>query len=222
MKNAGCRAQKAFIDSRLWTINCGLSAMCKLHFISNLNVIDLNLFLGLNNWRYSKFEVRTAQVRTARNITRRLVLQRFVAIIILFNFRLSCVKVRFVNSLRKIFNNRRILLSYSNFFFHFNIALVYRFTRTIKNGCPQEAGKNRWLKRHMYADVFFEVMVSNVVLNFPPLFPTQKKALESTNARLALVMKSGKFCLGYKQTLKSLRQGKAKLIIIASNTPQLR
>lgn len=50
----------------------------------------------------------------------------------------------------------------------------------------------------------------------------QKKALESTNARLALVMKSGKFCLGYKQTLKTLRQGKAKLIIIANNTPPLR
>lgn len=53
-------------------------------------------------------------------------------------------------------------------------------------------------------------------------FIFQKKALESTNARLALVMKSGKFCLGYKQTLKSLRQGKAKLIIIANNTPSLR
>jgi len=50
----------------------------------------------------------------------------------------------------------------------------------------------------------------------------QKKALESTNARLALVMKSGKYCLGYKQTLKSLRQGKAKLVIIANNTPPLR
>merc|ERR1712189_88868 len=33
---------------------------------------------------------------------------------------------------------------------------------------------------------------------------------------------SGKYCLGMKQTLKSLRQGKAKLIIIASNCPQLR
>lgn len=53
-------------------------------------------------------------------------------------------------------------------------------------------------------------------------FRLQKKALESTNARLALVMKSGKFCLGYKQTLKSMRQGKAKLIIIANNTPPLR
>src|SRR5512144_2152211 len=50
----------------------------------------------------------------------------------------------------------------------------------------------------------------------------QKKALESTNAKLALVMKSGKYCLGYKQTLKTLRQGKAKLVLIASNTPALR
>ncbi|EGI64597.1 60S ribosomal protein L30 [Acromyrmex echinatior] len=49
-----------------------------------------------------------------------------------------------------------------------------------------------------------------------------KKAQESINTRLALVMKSGKYVLGYKQTLKSLRQGKAKLVIIASNTPPLR
>ncbi|XP_046392933.1 60S ribosomal protein L30 [Ischnura elegans] len=50
----------------------------------------------------------------------------------------------------------------------------------------------------------------------------QKKAMESINSRLALVMKSGKYVLGLKQTLKSLRNGKAKLVIIASNTPQLR
>ncbi|XP_055327717.1 60S ribosomal protein L30-like [Paramacrobiotus metropolitanus] len=49
-----------------------------------------------------------------------------------------------------------------------------------------------------------------------------KKSAENINARLALVMKSGKFVLGYKQTLKTLRQGKAKLIIIANNTPALR
>merc|ERR1712244_73603 len=49
-----------------------------------------------------------------------------------------------------------------------------------------------------------------------------KKTVESINSRLALVMKSGKYCLGMKQTLKSLRQGKAKLVIIASNCPQLR
>jgi large subunit ribosomal protein L30e len=49
-----------------------------------------------------------------------------------------------------------------------------------------------------------------------------KKANESINSRLALVMKSGKYVLGYKQTLKTLRNGKSKLIIIASNTPPLR
>lgn len=59
-----------------------------------------------------------------------------------------------------------------------------------------------------------------VVFFFTWLF--QKKAIESINSRLALVMKSGKFCLGLRQTLKTLRQGKSKLVIIANNTPPLR
>uniref|UniRef100_A0A915E1Z7 Large ribosomal subunit protein eL30 n=1 Tax=Ditylenchus dipsaci TaxID=166011 RepID=A0A915E1Z7_9BILA len=49
----------------------------------------------------------------------------------------------------------------------------------------------------------------------------QKKSAENINARLAMVTKSGKYCLGYKQTLKTLRSGKAKLVIISSNTPTL-
>ncbi|CAL8579134.1 60S ribosomal protein L30 [Xanthoria parietina] len=55
--------------------------------------------------------------------------------------------------------------------------------------------------------------------------PTTKKAkktADNINSRLALVMKSGKVTLGYKSTLKSLRSGKAKLVIIAGNTPPLR
>lgn len=35
-------------------------------------------------------------------------------------------------------------------------------------------------------------------------------------------MKSGKYMLGYKTTVKSLRSGKSKLIIIANNCPALR
>lgn len=49
-----------------------------------------------------------------------------------------------------------------------------------------------------------------------------KKESNSLTSRLALVMKSGKVTLGYKSTLKSLRTGKAKLVIIAGNTPPLR
>ena len=49
-----------------------------------------------------------------------------------------------------------------------------------------------------------------------------KKDSNSLTSRLALVMKSGKVTLGYKSTLKSLRTGKAKLVIIAGNTPPLR
>ncbi|XP_005897233.1 large ribosomal subunit protein eL30 [Bos mutus] len=49
-----------------------------------------------------------------------------------------------------------------------------------------------------------------------------KKSLESINSRLQLVMKSGKYMLGYKQTLKMIRQGKAKLVILTNNCPALR
>ena len=50
----------------------------------------------------------------------------------------------------------------------------------------------------------------------------KKKAIESINSRLALVMKSGKYTLGYKTTLKTLRQGKSDLVIIANNCPALK
>uniref|UniRef100_A0A670IV09 Large ribosomal subunit protein eL30 n=1 Tax=Podarcis muralis TaxID=64176 RepID=A0A670IV09_PODMU len=49
-----------------------------------------------------------------------------------------------------------------------------------------------------------------------------KKSPESINSRLQLVMKSGKHVLGYKQTLKMIRQGKAELVILANNCPALR
>mmetsp|Transcript_36125 Transcript_36125/g.80398 ORF Transcript_36125/g.80398 Transcript_36125/m.80398 type:complete len:115 (+) Transcript_36125:86-430(+) len=49
-----------------------------------------------------------------------------------------------------------------------------------------------------------------------------KKSQENINSRLALVMKSGKFTLGYKTCLKTLRSGKAKLVIISNNCPPVR
>ncbi|XP_047400803.1 60S ribosomal protein L30-like [Sciurus carolinensis] len=49
-----------------------------------------------------------------------------------------------------------------------------------------------------------------------------KKSLESINSRIHLVMKSGKYALGYKQTLKMIREGKVKLVILANNCPALR
>ncbi|KFK39189.1 hypothetical protein AALP_AA3G211500, partial [Arabis alpina] len=42
-----------------------------------------------------------------------------------------------------------------------------------------------------------------------------KKSHEGINSRLALVMKSGKYTLGYKSVLKSLRSSKGKLILIS-------
>merc|ERR1712151_390758 len=49
-----------------------------------------------------------------------------------------------------------------------------------------------------------------------------KKNQDNINSRLQLVMKSGKYTLGYKTVLKSLRGGKSKLILISSNVPPLR
>lgn len=49
-----------------------------------------------------------------------------------------------------------------------------------------------------------------------------KKTTENVTARLALAIKSGSYSLGYKSTLKTLRTGKSKLVIISSNCPPLR
>jgi len=49
----------------------------------------------------------------------------------------------------------------------------------------------------------------------------QKKSQENINTRLQLVCKSGKYTLGHTSVLRSLRQGKAKAIIIANNCPAL-
>jgi len=56
----------------------------------------------------------------------------------------------------------------------------------------------------------------------PHLGRDQKRQQDSMNSRLKLVMKSGKAILGYKASLKALRRNKAKMILIASNCPNLR
>jgi len=48
------------------------------------------------------------------------------------------------------------------------------------------------------------------------------KSTESIPSRLALVVKSGKYTLGFKSALKQMRNGKAKLVLIAGNCPPLR
>eukprot|EP00941_MAST-03F_sp_MAST-3F-sp1_P004683 g4683.t1 len=50
----------------------------------------------------------------------------------------------------------------------------------------------------------------------------QQNATHSINSSLQLMCKSGKYCLGAKQTLKSLRSGKSKLVLISNNCPPLK
>lgn len=56
----------------------------------------------------------------------------------------------------------------------------------------------------------------------PAAKKSSKKAVESINGKIQLVMKSGKTSLGYKTTLKALRSSRAKMVLISSNTPALR
>ncbi|KAL9602080.1 MAG: hypothetical protein Q9219_002076 [cf. Caloplaca sp. 3 TL-2023] len=69
---------------------------------------------------------------------------------------------------------------------------------------------------------FSTFLLAGASATMAPTTKKAKKTADSINSRLALVMKSGKVTLGYKSTLKSLRSGKAKLVIIAGNTPPLR
>ena len=58
-----------------------------------------------------------------------------------------------------------------------------------------------------------------------PEVPKSKKKgkqNDGINNRLQIVMRSGKYTLGYKTVLKSLRSGKSKLVIISNNCPPLR
>lgn len=45
---------------------------------------------------------------------------------------------------------------------------------------------------------------------------------ESINQKLALVIRSGKVVMGYKQTLKSIRNGTSKMVFLSNNCPTVR
>ena len=49
-----------------------------------------------------------------------------------------------------------------------------------------------------------------------------KAAEQNINSKLNLVVKSGKFRIGYKNALKALRSGQSKLVLISSNCPAIR
>ena len=42
------------------------------------------------------------------------------------------------------------------------------------------------------------------------------------NQKLSLVIRSGKYKIGYKNAVRSIRQGQTKLVFIASNCPAIR
>ena len=51
----------------------------------------------------------------------------------------------------------------------------------------------------------------------------KKKAQEQNiNNKLKLVIQSGKYKIGYRNTIRSMRAGQAKLILISNNCPAIR
>ena len=78
--------------------------------------------------------------------------------------------------------------------------------------------------RHVRSRSAKRSILTTVPVPSPPVAAAreQKKAGESLNNRLKLVVKSGKYTLGYKTVLKSLRSGKSKMVIICNNAPPLR
>ena len=55
-----------------------------------------------------------------------------------------------------------------------------------------------------------------------PQSKSKKSSQENINSKLQLVMKSGKVSLGLKSSMKHMRSGRAKLILISANTHPLR
>lgn len=56
----------------------------------------------------------------------------------------------------------------------------------------------------------------------PPTTKSKKSSQDNINSKLQLVIKSGKVSLGLQNSLKNMRSGKAKLVLISANTPPLR
>lgn len=72
------------------------------------------------------------------------------------------------------------------------------------------------------AHIYIYIHIFSIDIAIPQMVSKKtKKSTETVSSRLALVMKSGKTTLGLKSTLKSLRQGKTKLVVLANNCPPL-
>ena len=52
--------------------------------------------------------------------------------------------------------------------------------------------------------------------------PKIKSGIENINAQLKLVVSSGKYVLGSKQAIRTLRAGAAKMVLISNNCPPLK
>ena len=83
--------------------------------------------------------------------------------------------------------------------------------RRVRKVSKEAKGQRRKLKPKAKLHLFKDKQ--EIREKMAPAVPVKKvkKSQENINSRLALAIKSGKFFLGYKSTLKSIRQGKGML-----------
>jgi large subunit ribosomal protein L30e len=85
-------------------------------------------------------------------------------------------------------------------------------------GLDHEFHPNPLILIHPILPFIFTVTRNPLSLN---TMPTDTSA-NNLNAALKLVMKSGKYKLGYRETLRTLRSGRSKLVLVSNNCPTVR
>jgi large subunit ribosomal protein L30e len=71
-------------------------------------------------------------------------------------------------------------------------------------------------------DFYSLIMLDHVGFAMPSVGKKSKSKVDTINAKISIVMKSGKYALGFTQTMSTLRQGRSKLIVISNNCPPIR
>lgn len=92
----------------------------------------------------------------------------------------------------------------------------------VSSRCPAAESHHRTKgSRHSHHTPFHRKR-HRLKLQHDKMVKTKKKTTDNINSRLNLVVRSGKYTLGFKSTIRTLRSGKSKLVLIASNAAPLR
>eukprot|EP00825_Cyclidium_porcatum_P026594 TRINITY_DN285_c0_g1_i1.p1 TRINITY_DN285_c0_g1~~TRINITY_DN285_c0_g1_i1.p1 ORF type:complete len:182 (-),score=48.43 TRINITY_DN285_c0_g1_i1:223-768(-) len=119
----------------------------------------------------------------------------------------------------------RWVISYFFFFFFLMIRRPPRSTHCISSAAS-DVYKRQYQRRVHGGQTYQQikkVLIKQKDRFLKYIYQMVKKIQQENIAqKLSLVIRSGKVCLGQKSALKAVRQGKAKLVFIASNCPTIK